>query len=65
MLRYIFVLFAAILVATSLGSSANAGTLKIGDPAPKIDGTEWINSPPLKMNDLTGHVVLVEFWTYG
>ena len=63
MLRFVWL--AALLLATSLGSSANARTLKIGDPAPKIDGTEWINSTPLKMNDLTGQVVLVEFWTYG
>jgi cytochrome c biogenesis protein CcdA/thiol-disulfide isomerase/thioredoxin len=35
-------------------------------PAPQIDGiTTWINSAPLKLNDLQGKVVLVDFWTYS
>ncbi len=25
--------------------------------------TEWLNSPPLSLADLSGHVVLVDFWT--
>jgi hypothetical protein len=25
----------------------------------------WINSPPLAVENLRGHVVLLEFWTYG
>jgi thiol-disulfide isomerase/thioredoxin len=29
-----------------------------------IDGTAWINSPPLKLSDLKGKVVLVDFWEY-
>lgn len=32
--------------------------------APPIEGiTTWINSAPLKLNDLQGKVVLVDFWT--
>ena len=26
---------------------------------------EWINSGPLKLKDLHGRVVLIEFWTFG
>ena len=34
--------------------------------APEIVGiTEWINSPPLKIAQLKGKVVLVDFWTYS
>lgn len=36
-----------------------------GKPAPEISGGPWLNSPPLTNHDLKGHVVLVEFWTYG
>ncbi len=35
-------------------------------PAPPIEGiTDWINSPPLQLNDLKGKVVLIDFWTYS
>ena len=32
---------------------------------PSLDGaTGWLNSPPLTVADLSGRVVLVNFWTY-
>lgn len=34
--------------------------------APPIEGIDaWINSPPLKINELKGKVVLIDFWTYS
>lgn len=33
--------------------------------APGIISPTWINSEPLKMEDLRGKVVMVEFWTFG
>lgn len=36
-----------------------------GKPAPAFAGINtWVNSPPLKMEELRGKVVLVDFWTY-
>ncbi len=34
--------------------------------APELTGTqEWFNSEPLKLSDLKGKVVLIDFWTYS
>jgi len=37
----------------------------IGRPAPEIVAEKWINSEGLKLRELRGKVVLVEFWTFG
>ncbi len=37
----------------------------IGHPAPELAGIHaWLNSQPLKIGDLKGKVVLIDFWTY-
>ncbi len=33
--------------------------------APEINSPTWLNSEPLRLTELRGKVVLVEFWTYG
>lgn len=37
----------------------------VGRPAPEILNDTWLNSQPLRLADLKGQVVLVEFWTFG
>lgn len=34
-------------------------------PAPELQNDIWFNSEPLRLADLRGNVVIVEFWTYG
>jgi thiol-disulfide isomerase/thioredoxin len=36
-----------------------------GRSAPEITGQTWINTEPLRLADLKGKVVMVEFWTFG
>ncbi len=57
----------AALLSTSLWT---AGARQSDAPwdAPELTHVEpqnWINSEPLRLGDLKGSVVLVDFWTYG
>jgi thiol-disulfide isomerase/thioredoxin len=40
-------------------------SLKSLGAAPELSGGPWLNSEPLRLADLKGKVVLVEFWTFG
>ncbi len=57
----IFAIFA--LVSTALYFSPLSFAKSIS--APEIVSPTWINSEPLKMEELRGKVVMVEFWTFG
>lgn len=51
----------AIIVLMS--RTAYTGDLHIR--APEISSDTWLNSGPVRLQDLRGRVVLVEFWTFG
>jgi hypothetical protein len=53
------------LVGTVLIFFSRAEAASIGQPAPELTNTVWINSAPLQIADLRGKVILLEFWTYG
>jgi cytochrome c biogenesis protein CcdA/thiol-disulfide isomerase/thioredoxin len=47
-------------------AAAGTGNLPDYGPAPAITGTQdWFNSKPLKLSQLRGKVVLIDFWTYS
>ncbi len=49
-----------MMSSTSGGKAAGPETL------PDLSGAvQWLNSPPLTPEQLKGHVVLVDFWTYS
>ncbi|WP_455377198.1 redoxin domain-containing protein [Petrachloros mirabilis] len=59
------ILTSALIVVTVLFLTwvlANAG---VGMKAPDITNSTWLNSDPLRLGDLKGKVVMVEFWTFG
>ena len=66
------VFVAALTYATGLskqllapfGSSAEYKSSESAT-APELALGDWINSEPLKLKDLRGRVVLIEFWTFG
>jgi len=52
------------LIRSSFGSSTEYKSSESA-AAPDLATGEWINSEPQKLKDLRGHVVLIEFWTFG
>jgi len=49
----------------STAQTASTIQLAVEGNMPPLDGaTAWINSQPLKADELRGKVVLIEFWTY-
>lgn len=56
---------AALMGFMALAASGGAAASLLGKAAPEFTNQTWINSEPLRLADLRGKVVLIEFWTYG
>ena len=57
--------FAILVGLAVLWAFGNAPASLVGKQAPEWTNDTWINSEPLRLKDLRGKVVLIEFWTYG
>jgi thiol-disulfide isomerase/thioredoxin len=59
--------FTVIALALPLTQAARGGAVRQPLAAPEFTHAspdEWLNSAPLKLSDLRGKVVLVDFWTF-
>lgn len=57
-----------LLLLLALGGEARPEEASKPRPAPPLPESGWLNPPenkPLRLENLRGRVVLVEFWTYG
>jgi thiol-disulfide isomerase/thioredoxin len=70
-LRILFALATVVAVALVVAGDPWTAGARDGErpwAAPELphqNEQDWINSRPLKMADLQGRVVLVDFWTFG
>jgi len=58
--RMVRLVSAGLLAAALAGPAAAA--VSVGQPAPAISATDWLNVPPLSLAKLRGKIVVVEFW---
>ncbi len=61
-------LYAAIIFVGTMPPSLSISPFNPPDVLPQFHtqaAEDWINSSPLRVEDLKGKVVLVDFWTYG
>jgi thiol-disulfide isomerase/thioredoxin len=60
----VYLMFSITLAIWTLGIGQSEVSAT-GRRAPEFTNDTWINSTPLRLAELKGKVVLVEFWTFG
>jgi hypothetical protein len=51
---------AALAAAMAVASGSAQAKLEPGEMAPVLEGKEFVNTPPLSLKQLRGHVILYE-----
>ena len=65
MSQHIRLMLAFLLTAIGAASSDLTANLTAAPEFTHREESAWINSPPLKLSELRGKVVLVDFWTFA
>lgn len=60
---YVLVLLLMTIIVMLASRMAYTDNLHIA--APEVSAETWLNTGPLRLSELRGKVVLVEFWTFG
>ena len=63
-MRIFQLLLAGILLLAIPARSQHPEEALVGQPAPELKTSEWINSEPLTLEELQGKVVLLAFWDW-
>jgi len=59
-MQFFRVFFAAASMAVLAAAAVQAQ--EVGQPAPEVQASDWLNAPPLALSKLRGKIVVVEFW---
>jgi thiol-disulfide isomerase/thioredoxin len=58
-------LILAVLLSAGVAWAQHPDDVFVGQKAPELkEGDAWLNSPPLKLEQLRGKVVLIDFWAW-
>jgi len=52
-----------LLLPFAVSAGSREGAELVGTPAPALNLTHWVNSPPLEIDQLKGQVLLLRWWT--
>lgn len=61
--KIFYIMYIFVFVFSLFIFSCNSAKLSTGDSIPEFTKMEWVQSPPLKLSELTGKVVLLRWWT--
>jgi peroxiredoxin len=65
---FLLCLFVSALWGAPASNAQQPAPAVLSAKAPELEerpADEWLNSPPLKLSDLRGQVVVAHFWTFG